>query len=290
VPDLDVTGYLARLALPNPGPPTVDGLFALHRAQVEQIPYENVEIQLGRPTTVDPHEAAERIVRRRRGGYCFHVNGAFSLLLRALGYDVRWHVGGVQGHDDPAPVGATGNHLALTVHGLPDPACPEGVWLVDAGLGDGPHEPMPLRPGTYRQGPFAYGVRRSDIVPDGWRFDHDPTGSFTGMDFGLTAAEPADFAAEHEWLSTSPDSSFVRVLAVYRRDHDGVDLLRGCMLIRIDDEGRRQHELDTATEWYDVLDVLFGLPLDDVSTAERHRLWRRVRAAHRAWQTAGVRP
>jgi arylamine N-acetyltransferase len=184
----------------------------------------------------------------------------------------------------PAPVGASGNHLALTVHGLPTPECPEGVWMVDVGLGDGPYEPIPLRSGRHRQGPFTYGLRPSDVVPGGWRFDHDPAGSFIGMDFGLAEAAPADFAAEHEWLSTSPDSSFRRVLAVYRRDAEGFDLLRGCVLIRVDGAGRRRRPIEGPQEWYGVLSEVFGLALADVSTVERERLWRRVRAAHQSWQ------
>ncbi len=73
---LDSAAYLRRLRLDHPGPPSVAGLHALHAAQVERIPYEALEIQLRRPTTIDPHDSAERILRHHRGGYCFHLNGA----------------------------------------------------------------------------------------------------------------------------------------------------------------------------------------------------------------------
>jgi len=82
---LDTAAYLQRLGLEHPGPPSADGLRALHEAHVEQVAYEALEIQLGRPTTVDPHEAAARIVGQHRGGYCYHLNGAFSLLLGRWG-------------------------------------------------------------------------------------------------------------------------------------------------------------------------------------------------------------
>lgn len=146
--ELDTNAYLRRLTLPDPGPPSAQALRALHAAHVERVAYEALEIQLGRPTTLDPHESAERIVARRRGGYCYHLNGAFSLLLAGLGYDVVWHRAGVQNHADPGPVGAgIANHLTLTVHGLPAPDCPSGDWLVDVGLGDALHGPLPLRAG-----------------------------------------------------------------------------------------------------------------------------------------------
>jgi arylamine N-acetyltransferase len=281
---LDVAGYLARLGVTNPGPPSIEALRVLHRAHVEQVPYENIEIQLGRPTTVDPRESADRIVRRHRGGYCFHLNGAFAALLAALGYDVRWHVGGVQGRGDPAPVGPIGNHLALTVHGLPTQECPDGVWFVDAGLGDGLYEPLPLRPGLFRQGPFEYAVTASDVIAGGWRFGHDRTGSFTGMDFGPTVAAPADFAVQHVRLSTSPESGFVRVCSAQRRDATGVDVLRGLVLSRVDGQDTAaERELSTRSEWYGVLADVFGLALGDLSGDERDALWDRVLQAHEAW-------
>src|SRR5215217_499183 len=84
MPRLDLDAYLARLGIADPGPPSAAALRALHEAHVEHVAYEALEIQLGRPTSVDPYEAAARILERRRGGYCFHLNGAFSVLLDAL--------------------------------------------------------------------------------------------------------------------------------------------------------------------------------------------------------------
>jgi N-hydroxyarylamine O-acetyltransferase len=282
--DLDTSGYLERLGLTDPGEPSAAGLQALHAAHVERVAYEALEIQLGRPTTVDPHEAAERIVARHRGGYCYHLNGAFSLLLENLGYDVTWHRAGVENPSDPDyPGPERANHLALTVRGLPDESNPSGEWFVDVGLGDALHEPLPLREGEYVQGPFRYRLRRSGIEPGGWRFDHDRRGSFVGMDLRPTRASTADFAERHEYLSTHPDSSFVRTCCVQRRDARGIDMLRGCVLHRIDGYPSRPRTIETRSEWFEVLDDVFGLPLYDVAAAERAALWGGVRSAHEAW-------
>jgi N-hydroxyarylamine O-acetyltransferase len=284
---LDTTAYLRRLRLPDPGPPSAAALRALHEAHVERIAYEALEIQLGRPTTVDPHESAGRILGRHRGGYCFHLNGAFSLLLAALGYDVVWHRAGVQNHSDPAPVGAEiANHLALTVHGLPADACPSGDWLVDVGLGDALHAPIPLHEGSYAQGPFRYGLRRSEVEPGGWRWDHDPRCGFAGMDFRPQRATQEDFRARHLHLSTSQESGFVRTASVQRRDAGGVDMLTGCVLSRVEGEVVARRTLDRSDEWFGALRDVFDLPLDDVDADARTALWRRVRAAHEAWLAA----
>src|SRR4029453_4847853 len=133
----DTADYLRRLRLGDPGEPSVAALQALHKAHVERVAYEALDIQLHRPTSIDPYESAERIVRGQRGGYCYHLNGAFSLLLSHLGYDVVWHRAGVENHTGAAAPGADrANHLALTIHGLESENCPSGIWLVDVGLGD----------------------------------------------------------------------------------------------------------------------------------------------------------
>jgi arylamine N-acetyltransferase len=281
---LDTEAYLRRLGVPDPGPPSVAALRALHAAHVERVPYEALEIQLGRPTTLDPHEAAERIVARSRGGYCYHLNGAFSLLLAALGYDVVWHRAGVQNHADPEPIGAgIGNHLALTVHGLPAPDWPEGDWLVDVGLGDALHEPLPLRPGVHDQGPFRFALRPSTVEPGGWRLEHDPRGTFPGMDFRAGRATTADFAERHAYFCTDPGSPYRRTCSVLRRDARGVDQLTGCVLRRVGDDARPDRTLETRDEWFGALDTVFGLSLADVDDDERDALWDRVRNAHEDW-------
>ncbi|MEV0382094.1 arylamine N-acetyltransferase [Nonomuraea sp. NPDC050643] len=282
---MNTAGYLRRLGLPTllNAPTSAENLRALHVAHVERVAYEALEIWLGRPTTVDPVESAERIIGGR-GGYCYHLNGAFSELVAALGYDVTRHVGGVQNRG-LAP-GITANHLVLTVRGLPSPDNPGGEWLVDLGLGDALHEPLPLVAGTYRQGPFQYVLRPSEVAPGGWRFDHDPSGSFVGMDFGLAPTGMSAFADMHQHLTTSPASGFVRVVTVQRRDAYGVDSLRGLVLSRLGKD-RRSVTLGSARDFYAALADIFLLPLDDVSAGEKDKLWRRVHDAHESWLAGG---
>ncbi len=268
-------GYLRRLGLAGLAgqPPSVEGLHALHRAHAERVPYECLEIWLGRPTTLDPVDSTRRILRGR-GGYCFHLNGAFARLLESLGYRVTRHVGGVQGPADP-PAGAVANHLVLTVTDL------DGTWLVDLGMGDGLHEPLPLTPGHYQQGPFRYAVRPSTAEPGGWRFDHDPRGSFLGMDFRAEPTGMSAFADQHRWLSTAPQSSFVRVATVARRDATGVDVLRGLVLTRVGPPAGTRTVLDRPGDYFGALADVFGLTLHD---ADRDTLWPRLWAAHERWR------
>jgi arylamine N-acetyltransferase len=275
--------YLRRLGLPRAPAPSVETLFAVHRAQVERIPYESVWVWLGERRTVAPLDCV-RYLTSGRGGYCYHHNGGLATLLGWLGFEVHRHVGGVQTATS-GPAGATGNHVALTVRGLPGEDNPGGAWFVDAGLGDGLHEPMPLRAGEYRQGPFTYRLGPSSAVEDGWRFHADPRMTLLGMDFGFEDARPRAFDEKHEWMQTSPESGFVRVLAVFRRDADGVDALRGRVLRRVADTGTST-ELTTSKEWYAALADVFGLPLSDVDAERREMLWAKVNTAHEQWLAA----
>lgn len=275
--------YLVRLGL-DAEPPSVDALHRLHRAHVERVPYESLWIHLGEPWDIDPRSSAARIATSSRGGYCFHLNGAFSELLRELGYHVTRHVGGVHG-----PAGATDaemtNHLVLLVHELPTEDNQRGSWYLDAGLGDALHDPLPLLPGSYEQGPFHLVLEaRTDAVGD-WHLAHDPAGGFVGMAWRYAAAEMHAFADRHQWLSTSPDSGFVKVLTVQRRDATGVDVLQGLRLRRIG-VGESEAIVTSATELSEVLRDVFGLDQDGVGTAAIEALWPRVHAAHVAWDAA----
>lgn len=283
LPPLDETlrdAYLRRLGLPRPPAPSVETLFAVHRAQVERISYEAVWVWLGERRSVAPLDCV-RYLASGRGGYCYHLNGALATLLGWLGYDIHRHVGGVQGTaSDPA--GPTANHLPLTVRGLPTPDNPGGEWFLDSGLGDGPHEPMPLVAGEYRQGPFTYRLGPSEAIEGGWRFHADPRMSLLGMDFGTEDARSDAFDEKHEWLQSAPESGFVRTLAVFRRDATGLDALRGRVLRRVADT-ESSTELTTSTDWFAALADVFALPLSDVDSGRREALWSKVTAAHETW-------
>lgn len=269
---------------------------------MERIAYENIDIQLGRPPSIDPDDSIRRVLSRR-GGYCFNLNGALSALLAALGYRVTRHRGAVHNGELVPTPDQYGNHMAVTVD------LDGEIWMVDAGLSNAHYEPMRLVEGEHRQGPFVFRLERAgawspDVqaaqpdaaAPSGeavggncdaveiWRFVQDTTlssGSFAAMDFTLTPADWTQFLPYHAELSTSPTSAFVKTAQVYRRDAQGTDYIVGCVLHRID--GRHaptKRELTSVTEWFDAATDLFGLDLTDVTADDRERLWRQIRAAH----------
>ncbi len=292
-PAVWLDAYLARLGLPDPGEPCAAALAALHRAQIERVAYENIDIQLGRPQGIDPAESVQRILARR-GGYCYNLNGAFGALLTALGYRVTRHLGAVHGPDHAPHPDEYGNHMALTVD------LDGELWMIDAGLGTAHHEPMRLTEGEHGDGPFTFRLDRftpeptapaavavaAATAPDPayWRFTQDPvlaSGSFLAMDFSLAPVGWTAFLAHHVELSTWPSSPFVKTVQVLRRDATGADVIVGCVLKRIEGTDRRtERELTGPAEWFEAATDLFGLDLSAIGPADRERLWRRIRTAH----------
>ncbi|MFF2193359.1 arylamine N-acetyltransferase [Streptomyces sp. NPDC058157] len=279
----DLTAYLRRLGVADPGSPSVEGLYALARAHVERVPFENLDIQLGRPPGIDPALSVRRIAAGL-GGYCFHLNGAFAALLEGLGYEVTRHLGGM--HTDPGALDAGGDHLALTVR------VGGRELFVDVGMGDGPYEPLPLRAGAYEQG-FAYRLEAAAVTwgeggsgGEGWSLLRDgvPT---PRMNFRAAPAAMADCEPAHRFLSTAEDSPFRQSLIMLRRGADGIDRLHGRMLIHTAVDGARTvRELTGAEEFHGAVTEVFGRTLDDVTREERAALWDRVTRAHEAWRAA----
>jgi len=254
--------YLALLGVPRRAP-SLEYLFELHRAHVSRIPYTNVQIMRGTPASIEPLDAVGQILDGN-GGYCFHLNGAFSWLLRELGFAITLHRGFAYRH------GVTStdlNHLALLAHDLDD-----RVWFVDAGLGDALYEPLPLAAGHYRQGPFVYAL---DFAGGRWRFTHDELGSFAHMEFEPEAAAIGDFAEAHKFLSAAPESPFLRFLTAQVRLADRVSIVRGCTSTLLDAAGKHETCAESAAEFAAAYAAVLLSNVDD--------LWERTRASHEQW-------
>jgi arylamine N-acetyltransferase len=282
LPDDLRDAYLSRLGL-DAEPPSADALARLHRRQVERVPYETTWLHAGETWDIDPLASATRVARHGRGGYCYHLNGAFGSLLRTLGYEVTPHSGGVHGPGGPT-AGDAGNHLVLGVSGLPTDDNPSGQWYVDAGLGDALYDPLPCVPGTYLQQPWKLVIERDDSDDDAWHLAHDTGGGFTGMRWRTQPATPDDFLEQHAHLSTSPESGFVQVVTAQRRDATGIDVVRGLVCKRIGDGAYELDPITSRDEWFALLADRFDLRYDGVDRSVLDRLWDRVLAAHRAWE------
>lgn len=130
--------YLERIGLGRPPHPDEDGLKDLHSAQAFSIPFENFDIHLGRTISLEPGDLVAKMIHRRRGGYCFELNGLLGLALKALGFKMRPLTARVHyGRTDPGA--RTHEVLIVTISGR--------EWLADCGFGGpGLRLPMPAVP------------------------------------------------------------------------------------------------------------------------------------------------
>jgi N-hydroxyarylamine O-acetyltransferase len=275
---MDTAAFLQRIGVADHAEPSIEALSELHAAFVGAVPYETVQYQFGQGGPMDPEAVAQRIILRETGGYCFQLNGVFAHLLTSLGYDVTMHRGGVQTATRPAVVDASHMVLTTVLEGEP--------WLVDVGLGDGLLTPMPLQVGaTAYQEPFTLTLRESQIV-DGWRLDHDPRSSITGMDFESAPATYADFETQHQDLSKSPDSPFVRTCSAFLRGPDSTAVLRSVGFTQTYKSRIDNQIIETQSEYYEVLADVFQLPLPHFTNSDRDALWRRAWTQYESYLAA----
>ena len=266
---MDVDAYLTRVGYEGTLEPTPATLYALHRAHLLTIPYENLDIHLGRPLTLSLPDIFDKLVTQKRGGWCFEMNGLFAWVLRELGFSVTL-LGAAVARPN-APPKSQPDHLILRVD-------LERSYLADVGFGDGLLEPLPLEPGTYRQGFFDFALTQTG---EAWYFRNHPHGAAPGFRFGLEPHRLTNFAEACGTLQTSPESGFVRVTVCQRLTETGVVTLRGAIFREVTAAGVEEHVLGSAEDFGRVLMERFGLELPEAPD-----LWPRVWASHQAWAVA----
>jgi len=258
--------YFARIGYRGSREATLGTLRSLHRAHLLAIPYENLDIHLGLPITLDPEAMFTKLVDERRGGWCYEMNGVFGRVLETLGFEVRYLSGAV----GRATHGwrAQGNHLVLLVR-LDRP------WIADVGFGDGFLTPLPLETGNYSQGFFQYRV-----VRDGprWYVHNHEFGGAEGFDFTLTPRTLDQFATQCRELQTSPESGFVKSTVCERFLPNGLVMLRGAVLREVSARGMTTHTVQDAAEYVRVLRDRFDLVVPGIED-----IWPGVWARHLRW-------
>ena len=197
---MNVPAYLKRIRYEGPLAPSADVLRSLHRAHMFAVPFENLDISLGREIICDENRFLHKIVHERRGGFCYEANGAFAALLRALGFKVTLlsaRVNGGDGSDGPEF-----DHLALRVELEKD-------WLADVGFGDSFVDPLLLEPEIEQE---QFGRRyRLTACKDGFQLEANADGAWSKQYvFTLGGRQLSEFAAMCYYHQTSPDSPFTR--------------------------------------------------------------------------------
>jgi len=256
-----VDAYLARIGADRQPVPDAGALRELQLRHLRAVPFENLSIHLGEEIVLASEPLVAKLVDRRRGGFCYELNGAFAALLTALGYQVTMLAARVF---TPVGLGPLFDHLALRV------AVPgaDEQWLVDVGFGSFSHHPLRLDPRAGEQldpeGRFQVLARDEgdlDVVRDGepqYRLETRPR-------------VLADFAPTCWWHRTSPESHFTRSLTCSRLTETGRITLSERRLIRTTAGDRHEQALAGEAEVLEAYRAHFGIALDRAPAVKAER-------------------
>ena len=247
---LDLPAYLRRIGYAGSLDPTRATLDALHAAHATSIPFENLDILLGRPIRIDLESVQAKLVTACRGGYCFEHNALFAAVLEHLGFIVTRLAARVRFRTDRV-LGRTHMTLRVDVGGVP--------LLADVGFGgEGPILPVPFGGAEARQYAWAYRI----LEEAGAHRLQSRRGDGGWEDLYVFTQEqqlPVDYEMANHYTSTHPASRFVLMLTAQRVATDGRRILRNRELC-LD----RGHDVTTTTladddELLAVLAAEFGL-------------------------------
>jgi N-hydroxyarylamine O-acetyltransferase len=248
---LNIEAYLERINYHGQLVPTAETLRELQVAHLLAVPFENLSIHANEPIVLEDDALFTKIVKQRRGGFCYEANGLFAALLRALGFDVRMLSAEVA--DGEGGFGPAFDHMTLMVS-------LKERWLVDVGFGDSFREPLLLD-------------ERSEQVQGSRAFRLDTDGSHlilmqrdNGVEwkaqyrFTLQPYEYADYAEMCHYHQTSPQSHFTQARLCSRATIEGRVTLSEMRFIETSKKGGRQERILTSQEEYAaVLREQFGI-------------------------------
>jgi N-hydroxyarylamine O-acetyltransferase len=253
---MNAQAYLERIGYPVDAAPTIETLRAMHRAHFYSVPFENLDIGRGVRIEVNEGVIFDKVVKRRRGGFCLELTGLFAMALRELGFSVD--VIGARVMSD-GYLSMRMSHMILIVH-LDEP------WIADVGFGGRVSEPLRLN----ERAEQAFGLRSYVVANDSdhWFVTCSEGGSPT-MSYLFTMQPRAfeEFESVCDWLQTSPDSRFTQGDIVSLATPTGRYTLADRTFIITSDGNREEREVTSADERSRILRERFGIDLPPTHVA-----------------------
>jgi arylamine N-acetyltransferase len=257
---VDVAAYFGRIGYRGTAEPTVETVRALVAAHNQSIPFENLDPLLGIPVA-DLSAAAltDKLVHRRRGGYCYEHNGLMGYVLEELGFGVERLAGRVVWMNPGGPLPAQTHHvLSVTVPGV------DGLLLVDVGFGGQTlTSPIRLQPGPVQETRHEpYRIRERD---DGYQLEAEISGEWQPLYMFTNRPQPRiDLEVGSWYVSTNPNSHFVTGLTAALVTDDARWNMRGRNLAVHRAGNTEKIRFDSAADVLDVLTDRFGIDMADL--------------------------
>lgn len=256
---MDINAYLQRINYRGSLAPTAQTLRELQFAHLQAVPFENLSIHSAEPIILDDGALFEKIVGRRRGGFCYELNGVFAALLRELGFEVAMLSARVANAE--GAFGPDFDHMTLVV--MLDKNGPTERWLADVGFGDSFLEPLLLdSPQEQTQGERAYKIVADE--PYQILMQRESMGEWKAQyRFTLQPYNYADYAEMCRYHQTSPHSHFTKARICTRATPEGrVTLSEMRLITTIHGKQRTERLLTNDAEYASVLNEQFGVVMN----------------------------
>lgn len=253
---IDLDAYFARIGYSGPQAPTLATLRVLHALHPAAIPFENLDPLLARPVSLDIAAVQEKMVRHRRGGYCFEQNLLFRSVLERLGFAVTGLAARVLWRMPPDRPPNPRTHMVLRVD------IDDAPWLADVGFG-GHLFAAPLRLAADIEQRTASGLLRLVRDDPAWTVQLNLAGAWQdAYRFTLEPQAPIDYEVANWYTSTHPASRFRNSLLAERLTPQVRTSLLNTRLIRRHADGRVEEAvLDTPERLAAALAAEFDLEL-----------------------------
>jgi N-hydroxyarylamine O-acetyltransferase len=248
-PDL----YFKRIALSGLVKPDDTSLADIHRAQVYHIPFENFDIQLGKPIKLDEASLCTKLLEQNRGGYCFELNGLLQIALSHFGFQVRPLLARV--HVSGRPTSRNHQLLLATLSGR--------EWICDVGFGaNGLRAPIPFELNQ----PRSQDGQTFRLVEDeayGYMLQNQTNNAWQNLySFDLLPAFPIDIELGNYFTSTSPSSFFVTSRTATLPTPEGRVALNNFTLREITKSDEQVTALPADQGYLDALEKHFSITLN----------------------------
>ncbi len=272
--DARLAAYLRRIGLAGAPPLTPAGLGVLLAAHRRAIAFENLDIPLGRGIRIDTDSVFDKLVTRRRGGYCFEQNRLLADMARLVGFDLRpllarVHLG------NPPDIIPVRSHVTLLVDldGTP--------WIAEGGFGGSDLPALPLADGSTATSPdgASHRLRRTGALAGEWLIERaGPPGATDGRaqphedwqpqySFDLAHVAPDDLEQANHWTATRPGMRFTTLhVASIVLDTGFASMIDRALTVHKDGE-KNVREIADAADYGDTLRTLFKLDFSDAEAA-----------------------
>ncbi|WP_299089627.1 arylamine N-acetyltransferase [uncultured Metabacillus sp.] len=253
----EIHGYLNRIGYDGSVDPSSAVLESLQECHVHTVPYENFDILEKIPLSLEIQDLYDKIVIRRRGGYCFELNALFGWLLKELGYQVIdcfarfWR-------DEPNPPPMRRHHVLLVEA--------EGErYLCDVGVGGvAPRRPIKMIENLVQgQGSEFYKLKRDSTY--GWILCEQRQGKWNWL-YSISE-EPQlaiDFITTSYWCENAPESIFTQAAMAAIRTNEGRNTIAGNEFRIFTEDDVRTFTPNTKKEYAEALRDYFGIVLNNM--------------------------